>query len=192
MLKFLRSAVAGLLAFAMLAAPLTAIAGNFEGRAFYGLDFRYKGSNDLGTPLIDVPALAATIFNNGTGEYQADLVFTDIRTLGPSATEDLDVIGSLADPVGVTINALKVVAVIIYADPTNTNNVVVGNATQPVSLGFGAATHTWAVPPGGWMSVGAPELGWTAGAGATDDIKITNSAGSTSVTYTVIILGRTA
>lgn len=192
MLKFLRPAVAGLLAFAMLASPLAAIAGNFEGKAFYGLDFRYKGSNDLGTPLIDVPALAATIFNTGTGEYQSDLVFSDVRTLAPSATEDLDVIGSLTDAFGTTINMLKVTAVIIYADPTNTNNVVVGNATQPVSLGFGAATHTWAVPPGGWFSVGAPEAGWTAGAGATDDIKILNSAGGTSVNYTVIILGRTA
>lgn len=167
-------------------------AASLEGKAFHGLELSYKGTNDLGTPMIDIPAMAATVLGSGTGEYQADLIFSDTRTVGASTSEDLDLAGVLADPLGTTLTMVEVVAVLIYADPTNTNNVVVGAATQAVPLGFAGTAPTFAVPPGGWFMVGAPEGGWAVGAGATDDLKIANSGAGTSVIYTVIIIGRSA
>jgi hypothetical protein len=184
------AAIAGLIALASL--PFIAQAASLDGKAFYGIELNYKGTNDLGTPLIHIPALVGTVINTGTGEYQADLLFTDTRTVTASSSEDLDLAGVLTDAFGTTLTMVEVVAVVIYADPTNTNNVVVGAATQAVPLGFAGTTPTFAVPPGGWFAVGAPEGGWAVGAGATDDLKIANSGAGTSVVYTVIIVGRSA
>jgi hypothetical protein len=181
-----------LIAFAALALAFDANAASLRGKHCYGFEALYQGTNDLGTPQIEIPAAACLNIATGTGDYQANVLYSDTRTLGPSGTEDIDLAGALDDPLGNTFTMVEVTGVLIIADAANTNNVVVGNATQAAPLGFGASTHTWAVPPGGWMSVGAPEGGWTIGAGATDDIKILNSGAGTSVTYTIIVFGRDA
>lgn len=151
------------------------------------------GANDFGgptfTPLLD----KAMAFANGTGANQADIVFADSRTLAASATEDLDLAGVLADAFGATITAAELVAVIVYADPTNTNDVVIGAALQPVAL-FGGTAGTIAVRPGGIFVIAAPNAAGqlTVGAGATDDLKIANSGAGTAVTYQIIVLARSA
>lgn len=154
---------------------------------------RQTGSNDLGNPVYRPLLDRALAFTSGTGANQADLVFADTRTLSASGTEDLDLAGALADAFGATLTMAEIVGVIVSADAANTNNVVVGDATQPVGL-FGGTNPTVAVKPGGVFALFAPNASGqcTVGAGSTDDLKITNSAGSTSVTYTVIVLARSA
>lgn len=151
------------------------------------------GSNDFGGPEFTPVMRKVLNLASGTGANQADLLFADTRTLTASATEDLDLAGVLADAFGSTITMAEVVAIFIFADSANTNNVVVGDATSPVPL-FGGTTPTFSVKPGGFFCVGAPNASglFTVGAGSTDDLKIANSSSGTSVTYTIAILGRSA
>lgn len=158
---------------------------------YAGIRALYKSSNDLGTPQQEIPLEDPTELTSGTGEYQADLLFSDTRTINASSSEDLDLAGVLTDAFGAVLTMVEVVAVYIKAAAGNTNNVVVGNATAPVGLGFSSAA-TWTIPPGGVFLVTAPEGGWAVGAGSTDDLKIANSGSGTSVEYDIIIVGRSA
>lgn len=150
-------------------------------------------ANDLGTPTFDADLTFAKRLTSGTGADQADLIFCDERTITASSSEDLDLAGSLVDAFGATITMAEVVAIIITASAANTNNVVVGDATAPVPL-FGGTNPTFAVKPGGMFMVVAPNAAglFTVGAGTTDDLKIANSGSGTSVTYKIMILGRSA
>lgn len=151
------------------------------------------GSADFGGPTSNPLVEKILQFTDGTGANQADILFTDQRTIAASGSEDLDLAGELADAFGATITAVEVVAILIIAAAANTNNVVVGDATAPVPL-FGGTNPTFSVKPGGFFFVAAPADGGllTVGAGSTDDLKVANSSSGTSVTYDIAILGRSA
>lgn len=152
-----------------------------------------SGANDFGGPSFAPTIEKILQFTSGTGAGMADILFADEREIAASSSEDLDLAGVLADAFGTTIAAAEVVAILIIADDANTNNVVVGDATSPVPL-FGGTNPTFAVKPGGFFFVAAPNAAGllTVGAGSTDDLKIANSSSGSSVTYQIAILARTA
>ena len=156
---------------------------------------QYTGANDIAAPIQDVVKQIALAFTSGVAANQADVLFMDERTLAASATENLDLNGTLLDAFGATFSPAKIKAVLIWAAAANTNDVVVGGAATNGWLGpFGAAAHTVAVKPGGFILMAAPQL---AGLGAVtastgDLLKIANSAAGTGVTYGVIIIGASA
>lgn len=147
---------------------------------------------DLGTATFPLDVRAALTLTDGTGANQADRIFTDTRTLSASATEDLDLSGSLTNAYG-TVTFARIKVVYVTADSGNTNNV---NVTRPASNGvplFLAAGDGAAIRPGGlflWACGDATGVAVTAGTG--DLLTFTNSAGSTSVTYSVVIIGASA
>ena len=154
---------------------------------------RQTASIDLGTAVADIAVEKVVSLTNGTTANKADLIFTDERTLAASASEDLDLAGTLTDAFGATITMVEVVAIYVEAAAGNTNNVVIGDATAPVPL-FGGTNPTFSVKPGGFFFAAAPNAAgmFTVGAGTTDDLKVANSSSGTSVTYKVVILGRSA
>lgn len=157
---------------------------------YSGAQIRYSGTPSGGGTLVyDYPKAADTGITSGVGTNQADLLYVATRVLTASATEDLDLRGVLLDSFGTTLNFIKVKYIRISAASGNTNNVVVGNTTNAVQLGFGATTQSWSIPPGGQFLVTAPAAGFATTAATADLLHITNSAGSTSVTYTIEILG---
>lgn len=129
----------------------------------------------------------------GTGANQADLVFSDTRTLTASGTEDLDLAGGLTDIYGATLTFARIKLLLVHAASGNTNNV---NVTRPASNGvplFLAAGDGIPVRPDGnflWIAPDATGVAVTAGTG--DLITVTNSAGSTSVSYDVVVIGASA
>jgi hypothetical protein len=130
---------------------------------------------------------------DGTGANGAKSQIFDTRTLSASATEDLDLAGGLSDAFGNLITFTKIRALAITAAAANTNNVLVGgaSATQLASL-FSAVNDVLIIRPGGGFMVYAPDAtGYTVTAGSADLLKIANSAGSTSVTYSIAIIGTT-
>lgn len=151
------------------------------------------GSNDFGGPEFKPRMRKVIDLASGTGANQADLLWVDERTVAASSSEDLDLAGVLTDAFGATITAAEVVAIFIFADADNTNNVVVGDATSPVPL-FGGTNPTFSVKPGGFFCVGGPNAAGllTVGAGSTDDLKIANSSSGTGVTYQIAVLARSA
>lgn len=127
----------------------------------------------------------------GTGGNQADVAFSDERTLAASGTEDLDLSGALSSLFGSGVFA-KVKAIVVYALPANTNDVQV---TRPASNGaplFLAAGDGVAIGPGGFFALTRPKTGFTVTAGTADLVTVTNSSGTTAVTYRVIFIGTSA
>lgn len=131
--------------------------------------------------------------STGTGANQADMMWHDTRTLTASATENLDLAGSLTNAFGVTQTFARIKAVIVAAAAGNTNNVnVIREGTNGVPL-FLAAGDGIPVRPGGLFAWVAPDATAVAVTGGTGDLlTVTNSAGSTSVTYSIIVIGASA
>jgi len=129
----------------------------------------------------------------GTGLGQADMQWSDRRTLAASATENLDLAGSLTGPFGTTLTFARIKAIYVKAASTNTNDVQVtrdGSAGAPLFL---AASDGLAVKPGGlflWVAPNAAGVAVTATTG--DLLVVTNSAGSTEVVYDIVIIGASA
>jgi hypothetical protein len=124
---------------------------------------------------------------------QADKAWWDHRTLAASASETLDLAGSLLDQFGATITFARVKVLVVSADAANTNNVVVGGAGSNTFIGlFGSATHTAIVRPGAtvaWITGNADATGYAVTPSTGDLLQIANSSSGSSVSYTVAIIG---
>jgi hypothetical protein len=149
-----------------------------------------------GAPTYPFSSAASVAYTSGTGAGQVDRVYTATRTLAASGTEDLDLAGSLTDALGNTsITFARIKSIFIAAAAGNTNNVQV---TRPASNGVPwlmAAGDGIALRPGAafqWLTGSADATGVAVTAGTGDLITVTNSAGTTGVTYTVIITGCSA
>jgi len=132
-------------------------------------------------------------FANGSGARQANLIWSDQRTLGPSASENLDLAGGgLVDAFGVAFAPARLRGVVIYSATANLNNLTLfGNAASVPILNTPATTYT--LQPGGFFVATFPA---TAGAVVTpttaDIIQVANAAGVNSVTYDIVLLGCSA
>jgi hypothetical protein len=135
-------------------------------------------------------------FADGVAAGQANVVFHDRRTLGPSANEDLDLIGTmLSDPAGVALSMIRVKALIISAAQANANNVVVGAAAATPWATLLNSTGTVTVRPGATLAYFASALdavGHVAAAGASDLLRVTNGGAGTSVDYDIMLIGANA
>lgn len=155
-----------------------------------------KGPAGAGTRRQDVTADKILQFADGTGVGQADRVYvSEGRTLSASGTENLDLTGSLTDAFGATISAAEVVAIMVVAASTNTNNVQVRNASSNgVPLFLGASSPGVAIPPGGaFVFAGPGAAGIATITGSTGDLlTVTNSGSGTSVSYDIYLLLRSA
>ena len=146
------------------------------------------GTAELPFSLSKLIALAA-----GVGADQSDVLFTDTRTLAASASENIDLAGSLQNAFGSTINMARLKGIFIVAADANTNDV---NVTRPASNGapiFLAAGDGVAIGPGDFFAItrrGATGFVLTAGTG--DLVTLTNSAGGSSVTYSIVAVGASA
>lgn len=151
-------------------------------------------SLDLGDATFPI-SLAATIsLLNGTGAGQADLIFTDTRTVSASPnTESLDLAGSLTDAYGTTMTFARIKAIIVSAASANAANI---NVVRPASNGvplFLAASDGISVRPGGFFAWGCSDAtGVAVTAGTGDLIAFTGSTGTAAFTYTIVIIGASA
>ncbi len=177
---FLALAAVGLHAATLLTASVVfSVSGNFQNDLDLGTDpnYNYNGNKTLS-------------FANGTGASQADKVFADQRTLTASSTEDLDIVaGGLTDAFGTIFTLAEMKVLMVCAAAANTNNVVLGGDANSVPFLSTAAT-TVSIKPGGCFQLADPSAGgYAVTAGTGDIIQVANSAGGTSVTYDIIVIG---
>ena len=150
---------------------------------------------DLANATVPLSVARAIALADGTGLGQADRIFHDRRTLAASANEDLDLAGVLTDAFGAVITFARIKALLIAADPGNTNNVIVGNAATNGFISWvGAATHTVTVRPGGLLLLlaAADVTAYAVTAATADLLRVANSGAGTSVTYDVVLIGASA
>lgn len=159
-------------------------------RALIDVTGTLYGTADLGIPRFDFSGRRLLDFLPGSGAAQANIVWSDTRTLGAAANEDLDLAGSLAGHLGGTATFSAVKLILVEAAPGNVNNVVVGAAGSNQFVGpFGGIAHSIAVPPNGAFCIFHPGAGWAVTSGTGDFLRIGNSGGTTSVTYDIVLIG---
>jgi hypothetical protein len=155
-------------------------------------------TRDTGVASDPISLAFSVSLDDGTGAGQANRIFADTRTLAASTPEDLDLAaGALTDAYGNVLTFARIKGLVVSAAAGNTNNVVVGNATSNTWVGpFGAAAHTVAVRPGETKTIVAcgedDAVGYPVTAGTGDILKVLNGGGTTSVTYTIVIVGTSA
>jgi hypothetical protein len=130
---------------------------------------------------------------NGTDADEADKIFHDRRTLVASDSEEHDLAGGLTDAFGDVITLARMKVLLIYADPANVNDVVVGGAAaNALVTPFGDPTDKVKVRPGGLLILVAPDVvAYGITAATADLLKVANGGGGTSVTYDIVIIGTT-
>ena len=157
-----------------------------------GINATLTNALDLGTVTYPASVTSLLTLATGTGSSQADMIFTDTRTVSASGTDALDLAGSLTGPLGTTLTFVKLKALFVRASSGNTNNVRVNRpASNGVPL-FLAASDGIDIPPGGLFLWAGPVAGVTVTAATGDLINIDNSSSGTSVTYDVVIIGTSA
>jgi hypothetical protein len=132
---------------------------------------------------------------SGVGVGQADLLWSDERTLAASANENLDLSGALADALSGSAVFARVKGLYIAAAAANTNNVVVGAAASNAWSTLFNSTGTLTLPPGAWVLLGAgaaDPIGWAVTAGTGDLLRVANSGAGTPVTYDIVVIGASA
>jgi hypothetical protein len=130
----------------------------------------------------------------GTGNKQADLIFSDERSLAASGSEELDLAGSLVDALGNTLTFARIKLVAIFAKSDNPENVQVGGAgSNGFVTPFADASDVVVVRPGGWLLLAAPDAtAYVVTADTGDLLKIANGGAGGSVTYEIVIIGASA
>lgn len=153
------------------------------------VNFQQSASADIETGASQASTTHVLQFADGAGAGQANLQFTDRRTLNASANESLDLSGSLQSLLG-SVSFARVKYIEIRAAAANTTNLVV---TRPASNGVpfvDAEEQIFPViRPGGrasWGDPGATGIAVTASTG--DLINIAND-GAAAATYEIIIIG---
>lgn len=158
-----------------------------------GFSTTYTGSADLGNPVQSVPFGGEGSMTSGTADRKADLVFSDIRVLAASTSEELDLAGSLSDVFGATLTFVKIRGIYISAAAANGGNIVVGGASSNAFAGpFADDTDKIELPAEAYLEWVNPKGGWAVTAGTGDLLKIENDDSGASGTYTIQIVGTSA
>lgn len=143
-------------------------------------------SGDISRTLRATPASYSLILSNGTGANQAQVVWSDSRTI-EAAGEDTPNVAGLADDRGtVAFTAVK----LIYIRNSGTVPMnLIGNgdwATGPQKL---PNTSNYEIPAGGcWLATNPTAAGWSVGA-SPKYITIQNQSESTAATYEIVLIG---
>lgn len=152
----------------------------------------YTGSLDLATPTTALDYLKRLDWTSGTGSDQADLMWSDQRTLAGSTAEDLDLAGSLTDEFGNTLTFSLVKGIVIYSAAANGDILKVGGDANGLVNWVASATDIVQVRPGGLLALFAPDAtGYSVTAGTGDVLQVEN-ADASAATYDIVIIGVSA
>jgi hypothetical protein len=144
---------------------------------------------DLDTPIDPLVLSLLLTMSNGTTTGLVSQMWHDQRTLGASATEDLDFAGGLTNAFGVTLTFATIKFIYVRAATTNTNAVQVTRVATTGFPLFMADGDGISLAAGDLFLYHSPLVGKTVTATTDDTLTVTNSAGSTSVVYDIVVVG---
>lgn len=133
-----------------------------------------------------------TMISFGTGAGKANLFWSDERTIAASGDHTIDLQGSLTNKLGETAAFADITAIFIEASTANADlhNLVVGAAASNQWLGFlGGATDTLVLVPGARFCLDLTPGGGGIVNATNDNLKFANAGISSSIAYTIAILG---
>lgn len=137
---------------------------------------------------VDVAEILTLLAGNGA-VGKSDKMVTQAIDIAASGSSSVN-LTTATDAFGVALGMAKVQLVLLTADATNTNDIVVGNGTDPFVFGD-AGTDTVAVKPGGALVIFNPD-GYPVVASTGDQLKLANSAAGSVVTGSLVVIGRSS
>lgn len=154
------------------------------------LSASFSGTSDLSTVLETIVQPYTIKLPDGTGNNQANGIWSDRRTLTTITSDLLDLFGVLTDSFGAVLNFTKIRAVLIVNTETAAGRTLtIGNAgATPCALWFSAAAQSELLHRGGMSLHVSPADGWTIVNGVSDIFKIDNPT-AFSITYDIYIVG---
>lgn len=181
------AAGAALLAAATLADDASAQTVTIQ--SYRGVQVNETGAGTVGSAKFTLSAVLTPLyFPSGSSNGQASQVYVAHRTISASSTDTLVLTSGLTDPLGNALVFTGVKGVWILPDATNAANIVVGNAaSHPFQGWFGGATSTESIPSGGSLLHDNPQTPWTVTTNSADQLAITNSSGSVTAGYQIVI-----
>lgn len=148
-------------------------------------------AQDLGTARLPFALSVALALANGTSSGQADRAFLKTYSIAGSATQSVDLAGTLVDYRGVTVTFAEVIAVVVRSRAANVNKV---NVLAPASNGlaglFLALGDGVQLPPGFTFAWAGDLDGAAVVAGTADLLSIVNAAAGAAVVVDVAVIGR--
>jgi hypothetical protein len=154
-----------------------------------GISAGLSNPQNLTSGIKKLAAEFAWSFTTGSGNDQIQEEWDDYRQLAASASENLDLAGSLLDVFGNKISFTAIKAILIIADSANTNDVLVGGAASNTFLFLGDPTDIVKVRPGGCALFIARNSGFTVTAATGDILKVANGGSGTPVSYKIYLAG---
>lgn len=155
------------------------------------LEALFRDTLDLDIVKYDLSMDKGNTLADGTGANQADVLWTDTRTL-TETSEELDLAGSLTNAIGVTATFVKVKVLVMHnKSTTSTENLTIGGAAaNQFATWVGNSSDKLVIGPDGLLLLWNPIDGYTVTADTGDKLKI--DAGSDTITYDIAIIGTSA
>jgi len=148
------------------------------------------GTPDNGTSRTELDVGAVADVANGTGNGQANLVWSDTRTLASGANETID-LRALTDAHGAAVAFAEVGSIVIEALAANSTNLTFGDgASEPWVAPWGGVDAALVLTPGARVGFHSP-AGYAVANDSADKLYVVNGSGA-AATYKIGILGRNA
>ncbi len=141
----------------------------------------------------NLPAVSISI-SDGTGANQCNEWWRDLRTVGASSNDDLDLYGVLTNGLGQTIQFTGIkVFFLAIASPDGTKKLRIGpqgvsNTAQLWFGGVAAGNYEEVFDYTFRTNLSGSGVGWPITSGTGDLIRV-NNPGASAVTYTIWLLG---
>jgi len=148
-------------------------------------------SKDLGVARMEHLLEQSDDLASGTAASQQDMVWSDTRSAAASA-DALDLAGSLTSQLdGSTLTFVEITGIIIRNKSTTTTEVLtIGAGSNPLLNWVNATGDAVVLGPGGVFVITSPIDGYGVTAGTGDVLTI--DPGSDTISYDILILGRSA
>jgi len=171
-----------------------------QARVSLGVTATPKKEIDLSTPKAPLNLSDVIQFAFGSDADQADQIWWGRRTIGPGATDTLDLAGSLTNAFGGSVTFDNIKAILIF----NRSDTAIGAHTATdaaIQIGGAAneftgplsAAGTFDVPAGGFAGFATPEAdGWAVTPDTADELDVTNLDGVEEALYDIVIIGESA
>ena len=150
----------------------------------------YNTTSDLHNAASAISIKQALALATGVGLDQADLTWSDKRTIG-GAPDDIDLTAVTAvDIYGATLTFVKIKCIFVAAALANSADVAVGGDANGLVGWVASNTDIVNVVPGGFMMLAAPSLAAYAVTATTADILQIN--GTNGDIYDITLIGTSA
>ena len=168
------------------------MATTFSGNITISVNAVLRDDLDLSDPADIAQFLHKFTLTDGAGANQCNQMWHDQRTLAASATENLDLSGSLTNQYGTSVVFARVKGLFVLNASAIATITLRGAAANGWSTMFQVSANPLILQPGAPFVNYAPNAtGYLVTAGTGDTFRVNNNDGSNSATYDILIIGST-